>query len=329
MGEVFDLVEGRFLKEDEKVHNKSNIYTGHGSPYEIQVGDCEVLMKELKGNSIDVCITDPPYGVGMSKEWDKDMPSISVWEECHRILKPGSHLAIFCQPSMLPELIHRMSATQFEFRDQLIWCSAGTHLKGVRTHDDAFGSKIRNTYNPILLYRKPLVDSELYNWELYRTNLLNLEETRQLYKGDHSSIIKRFEETGEMHYQSEKKSNTFSELDQKGWVPNARGSLATNVQYCPRATKDERTCNEHIDNTHVSVKPVALMLWLVKLLTNSPNQTVLDIYAGSGSTGIACRKNNRRFIGFEKDPSMAEVAKQRIKYTFDLDGKYFDKIKPV
>ena len=71
------------------------------------------------------------------------------------------------------------------------------------------------------------------------------------------------------------------------------------------------------------------MLWLVKLLTSSPNQIVLDPYAGTGSTGIACRKNNRRFIGMEMSEEIADVAKRRIKYTFDLDGKYFDKIKPV
>jgi site-specific DNA-methyltransferase (adenine-specific) len=326
---IYDFLEDKFLEEDEKLHNKVDIYTGHGSPYEIQIGDCEVLLKDIKDNSIHTIITDPPYGVGMHKDWDKDMPEISVWEACYRVLKPGSHIAVFCQPSMLPELIHRMSTTRFEFRDQIIWTYQGTHIKGVRTNDDAYGSKIRNTYNPILLYRKPLVDSELYNWELYRTNLLNLEATRQAYKGDHSSIVKRFEETGEMHYQSETKSNTYGDLDRKGWVPNARGSLATNVQHCPRATKEEKTCNGQIENTHISVKPVALMLWLVKLLTNSPNQTVLDIYAGTGSTGIACRKNNTRFIGMEKDPGSAEVAKLRIKYTFDLDGKYFDKVRPV
>lgn len=328
MAEVFDIFEGRFLEENEKLHAKTEIYTGHGSPYEIQIGDCEDLMGIMDANSIHTIITDPPYGVKMD-EWDGDMPSITIWNECYRILKPGGHIAIFAQPSMVPELMSRMSATQFEYRDQLIWTYQGTHIKGVRTNDDAYGSKIRNVYNPILIYRKKLVGSELHNWELYRTNLLNLEDTRQSYKGNHSSIIKRFEETGEMHYQSDKKSNTFSKLEQKGWVPNARGSLCTNVQYCPRATKDERTCNGQIENTHVSVKPVALMLWLVKLLTNSPNQVVLDPYCGTGSTGIACRKNNRRFIGMEKDPEVSEIAKHRIKYTFDLDGKYFDKLRPV
>ena len=43
MSEVFDFLEGRFLAEDEKLHAKAEIFTGHGSAYEVQIGKCEKL----------------------------------------------------------------------------------------------------------------------------------------------------------------------------------------------------------------------------------------------------------------------------------------------
>lgn len=324
---IYDFLSESF--DDDKLEVKeTDIYTGHGSAYEVTLGRCEEILPDMADDSIDAIIVDPPYGVNMDV-WDKDLPTIEVWNCCNRILKPGGHIAIFCQPSMVGELMFRMRKTEFDYRDQFIWVYQGTHLKGVQTEDEAFGSKIRNVYNPILIYRKKLIGSEIANWQVYRTNLLNLEDTRQKYKGDHSSIVRKFEETGEKHKQSETKSNTYSNLDRKGWVPNARGSIASNVQYCPRASKAEKTIDGQIENSHVSVKPLGIMTWLVRLLTNSPNQVVLDTHMGTGSTGVACRYVNRRFIGIDKDPEFIGISKLRIKYAFDLDHKYFEKIRPV
>ncbi|HLD89565.1 MAG TPA: site-specific DNA-methyltransferase [Patescibacteria group bacterium] len=323
---IYDIFDCKV--RPEKGRPRSNIYTGTGSNFEVRAGKCEDLLQALQDDSIHAIITDPPYGVKMDT-WDNDMPSVEVWNLCYDKLKPGGHLAIFCQPSMLPILYARMSQTQFEFRDQLIWAFAGTHIKGIKTEDGSYGSKIRNVYNPILIYRKKLVGSELNNWSLYRTNLLNLEDTRQVYKGDHSSIVRKFEETGKGHMQSETKSNTFSKLNRTEWVPNSRGALPTNIQYCPRAAKEEKTVNNTINNPHVSVKPLGILSWLVKLLTNSSNQLVADIYCGTGSLGVVCRKLNRPFLGIEMDLETVEIAKYRIKHTFDLDDKYFNNIKPI
>lgn len=323
---IFDWLDGE--ARPEKGRSRSKIYIGEGSAYNVIIDKCENALLEMKDESIDTIISDIPYGVKMDS-WDGKLPGKEVWDQCCRILKPGAHMAIFCQPSQVQKLMISTASSDFEYRDQFIWVYQGTHIKGKRTEDDAFGSKVRNVYNPIMLFRKRIVGGEIDNWNIYRTNLLNLEDTRQAYKGDHSAIIKKFEETGEKHYQSETKSNTFGEMERKGWVPNAKGSFPTNVQYCSRATKDERTVYGQIENPHVSVKPVALMAWLVKLLTNSSNQVVLDMYCGTGSTGVACRHLNRKFKGVEMDPAIADIAKFRIKHTFDLEQKFFDKIRPV
>lgn len=65
-------------------------------------------------------------------------------------------------------------------------------------------------------------------------------------------------------------------------------------------------------NTHPTVKPVALMRWLVTLVT-PPGGHVLDPFAGSGTTGIACAELGVRFTGIEKEPEYAAIARQRIE----------------
>jgi DNA modification methylase len=62
---------------------------------------------------------------------------------------------------------------------------------------------------------------------------------------------------------------------------------------------------------HPSPKPEALMEWLVTNAANG-NTTVLDPFMGSGTTGVACVKTGRKFIGIELDPAYCEIAKQRI-----------------
>lgn len=63
---------------------------------------------------------------------------------------------------------------------------------------------------------------------------------------------------------------------------------------------------------HPTQKPVALMEYLIKTYTNA-NETVLDFTMGSGTTGVACLKTSRNFIGIELDPDYFEIAKQRIE----------------
>ena len=65
---------------------------------------------------------------------------------------------------------------------------------------------------------------------------------------------------------------------------------------------------------HPSQKPLALMERCVLLWTNE-NDTVLDFTMGSGTTGVACKKLNRNFIGIERDKEYFEIARKRIDDT--------------
>lgn len=69
---------------------------------------------------------------------------------------------------------------------------------------------------------------------------------------------------------------------------------------------------ERVDRNHPTPKPVALMLELVSDFTD-PGELILDAFAGSGTTGVACLRLGRRFIGIEKDPKYAAVARERLR----------------
>lgn len=62
-------------------------------------GDCLEKLKELPDSSIDAVITDPPYGYSfMGKDWDKAVPSVDIWKECLRVLKPGAWCLVMSAP---------------------------------------------------------------------------------------------------------------------------------------------------------------------------------------------------------------------------------------
>jgi len=65
-------------------------------------------------------------------------------------------------------------------------------------------------------------------------------------------------------------------------------------------------------NFHPTVKPIALMEYLINMVTQK-NGTVLDPFMGSGSTGIACKNLERNFIGFESNQGYFELASHRIR----------------
>ena len=63
------------------------------------LGDCLNKLKTIPDNSIDLIVTDPPYGIKfMGKKWDKAIPNIDIWKECLRVLKAGAFAFIMSSP---------------------------------------------------------------------------------------------------------------------------------------------------------------------------------------------------------------------------------------
>ena len=86
--------------------------------------------------------------------------------------------------------------------------------------------------------------------------------------------------------------------------------------YTSKASRSERTENGAIDNDHPTVKPIDLMEWLIKLVTRE-GQTVLDPFAGSGTTCKAAKGLGRQFLGIEQQPRYADIARVRCGLTPD------------
>lgn len=83
-------------------------------------------------------------------------------------------------------------------------------------------------------------------------------------------------------------------------------TTAPNIQDVKKPNKKEFGA----ENKHPTIKPVKLMEWLVKLLTNE-GDVVLDTFMGSGTTGVAAQNLNRKFIGIDKSEEFVETAKRR------------------
>ena len=98
----------------------------------------------------------------------------------------------------------------------------------------------------------------------------------------------------------------------------------------PTPTNPKRT------NHHPTVKPISLMRYLCRLTRMPEGGTVLDPFMGSGSTGVACKMENRDFIGIDLSPEYCEIAKNRIEAwepeVDEDDGQMelpFDNTKPA
>lgn len=104
---------------------------------------------------------------------------------------------------------------------------------------------------------------------------------------------------------------------------------ASRFYYCSKASRKERSAGVEGDgNNHPTVKPVALMQWLVRLVT-PPGGVVLDPFCGSGTTGIAAVMEGARFIGIEREESFAEIARRRIAKARRAEGMEDEEPRPV
>jgi len=79
------------------------------SMWQVEQGDCLDLLATLAPESVDLIVTDPPYGISfMGKRWDKALPSTEVFEECLRVLKPGAFA--FVMSGVRLDQLYRMAA---------------------------------------------------------------------------------------------------------------------------------------------------------------------------------------------------------------------------
>jgi site-specific DNA-methyltransferase (adenine-specific) len=88
----------------------------------LHLGDCLEVLRTMPDNSVNAVVTDPPYGLSfMGKKWDYDVPSVAIWAECLRVLKPGGHLLAFAGTRTQHRMAVRIEDAGFEIRDMIAW----------------------------------------------------------------------------------------------------------------------------------------------------------------------------------------------------------------
>jgi len=90
--------------------------------YELVHGDCIEVLRKMEDNSVDAVVTDPPYGLSfMGKRWDYEVPSVEMWIECLRVLKPGGYVLSFAGSRTYHRMAVNIEDAGFEIRDQIMW----------------------------------------------------------------------------------------------------------------------------------------------------------------------------------------------------------------
>jgi len=247
-------------------------------------GDCLELMKSIPDKSIDMILTDPPYGTTSCK-WDSVIPFDPMWIELKRIIKDNGAICLFGSEPFSSHL--RLSNLKM-FKYDWIWnknsCSGFLNAK----------VKPMNT-----------------------TEIISIFSNGKTSSGNKNNMV--YYPQGLKKYEKITKNGNKIGKEMTGARKNSTPS--TTIGYLQEFTNYPRNYLEYgyqKKAVHPTQKPVSLLEYLIKTYTLE-NETVLDFTMGSGSTGVACINLNRSFIGIEKDDKYFEIAKNRINEV--KDGK--------
>jgi hypothetical protein len=311
--------------------------------YEIYNKSCYGL-EELEKESIDALITDPPYGISYQNHyWDKDLPNKEIWSDCLQVLKEGGYGLVFSSIRLMHRLMVDLEDSGFIIKDVLFW----SYLNGMpKSRDIALeidkelgieseiigkynyvqgykkngaenyytdepkyrkiptsdlgkkykgaGLALKPAYEPIILVQKPIITEKNITKNVIKngTGILNIEETRIPYQKGEAKVGHNPHPIGRVPSNILRVEAFNDGYDKFFLVPKVRQKAESY-------------------NNHPTLKPVELMQHLVKLITFE-DQTVLDPFSGSGSTGIACLLNNRKYIGYELEPHYYNISMKRV-----------------
>jgi site-specific DNA-methyltransferase (adenine-specific) len=145
------------------------------------LGNSIEILKDIPDNSIDSCVCDPPYGISfMRLKWDYDVPSVELWKEVLRVLKPGAHLLAFAGTRTQHRMAVNIEDAGFEIRDMIGWiCGSGFPKSTNMTGElQGWGSALKPALEPITMARKPFPGSIKANAEKWGTGIINIDGSR-------------------------------------------------------------------------------------------------------------------------------------------------------
>ena len=246
------------------------------SKIELIQGDCLEKMKDIPDGSIDLIIIDPPY-MTTSKKWDKkEVVNASLSKELYRISK--NHCSLY------------------------VWCG--------------IGEKSQSLIRWFPVFRQDWYFKDLITWKKQRgigmrKGWLYTREEIMWYVKDN----KDFKWNKDCQYGEEKRTFTAAYADPER-MAKYKASVKSEYKRLSNVWEDIRETNiswndKEIETVHFTPKPLKAIERIIKSHTQE-NETVLDCFMGSGTTGLACKNLNRNFIGIELDPEYFKIAEKRI-----------------
>ena len=245
---------------------------------DIRNGNCLELMKTIPDKSVDLFICDLPYGETNCK-WDSVIDMEQFWKEFKRIRKSKRTACIhFCSTKFGYTLI---KSWEKGFKMDMVW-------------------KKRNKTGGLQSRHRPMRNHEMVYFFYEQAPKYNRDKyhKRIQAKKEHNIVIEdSVYGNSSKHRKSEicfEPTNPVSVLED----PEPVSMFESTKVFIGK-------------RHHQTEKPLDILEFFLKYWTDEED-TVLDPTMGSGSTGVACKKLNRKFIGFELDPKIFEIAKKRI-----------------
>ena len=310
-------------------------------PFILHCGDCLEVMKGIPDGSVDLVLTDPPYGTMKGAaldgweadrcEWDNAINPADIFAACSRILRQNGKLILFSQEPYTSRLITEQAAS-LPFSYRAVW------VKNVHANALLAKKAMVNRYEDICIFQK-IHDAEgKHPLREYFGRVMEfigkpkrdlIDELGQ--KADHCfrANSTQFSLCTEQTYNELIMQFGIREMD--GFMPFAELKRidAQHAQHAQsrfnlwQGGKSKSNVLEYAKDRggyHPTQKPVALLEDLIQTFSN-PGETVLDFTMGSGSTGVACMNMDRRFIGIEKDSRYFEIAQRRIETAYNTRSK--------
>ena len=315
-------------------------------------GDCLKIMAELikQGIKVDAIITDPPYGTTTCK-WDNVIPFDEMWEQLNRIIKPNGAIVLFgSEPFSSALRMSNIKNYKYDWIWDKVSVVGFANAKKMPLYNiekiSVFYKKLP-TYNPqdlIKIEAKEKLNGKTHKVKTEKgESAINGGRFKDSYTQEYTNYPKQIltfaREKGfhptqkplkvhelihifnsKIYYPQKTKGKMRSKMT-GGMGTNSVDTIQNstsfqeeykNDDYYPKTIQEFSTAGMRAGRLHPTQKPVALMEYLIKTYTNE-NETVLDFTMGSGTTGVACKNLNRKFIGVELDENYFNIAKDRIE----------------
>ena len=300
-------------------------------------GDCLERMKEIPSGGVDLIVCDLPYGTvkgiadsdsikhGMKgkTEWDSVIDTNTMMIEADRILRKNGKMCLFAQQPFTTELINS-AIPNLPFNYSMIWekdhfANALTAKKApLNYYEDILvfsKSKCYEAKHPLIGYAKAII-----SFIGLPMKELTKKTNRSLFyrvsdKDFGSPTLNTYNRLIDLFSIDQMGGfKCFSELNTINNVFNSEFSSVFNLWECNKFKSNILKYKKDYDGLHPTQKPVLLLEDLIKTFSNE-GDLVVDMTMGSGSTGVACKNLNRKFIGIELDEGYFNIAKDRISAT--------------